>query len=153
MLTCKLKSSQPTTVTFKKLFKLKKNWRVKLQLKQWKIKSQQFTKKNMQTTKSLIASCGTWLKSWNKWNTQKCAVWSQKTRFVRMVVRSMKSVLWMHKLTIFLVCTVQVSLRVDKRKPFLSWPWHQWVKPKSSMVWIQSTRNALCTTITSHNIL
>lgn len=29
---------------------------------------------NMPTTKSLIASCGTWLKSWNKWNTQKCAV-------------------------------------------------------------------------------
>ncbi len=28
-----------------------------------------------------------WLKSWNKWNMQKCAVWSQKTRFVRMVVR------------------------------------------------------------------
>ncbi len=33
----------------------------------------------MPTTKSLIALCGTWLKSWNKWNTQKCAVWSQKT--------------------------------------------------------------------------
>ena len=35
---------------------------------------QLFTKKNMQTTKNLTGSCGMWLKSWNKWNTQKCAV-------------------------------------------------------------------------------
>ena len=39
-----------------------------------KAKSQPFTKKNMQTTKNLTVSCGMWLKSWNKWNTQKCAV-------------------------------------------------------------------------------
>ena len=32
-------------------------------------------------------------------------------------------------------------------------PWLQWVKLKSLMAWTQSTRNALCTTITSHNIL
>ena len=63
-----------TTVTFKKRFKLKKNWLVKLQLKQSKTKLQQFTKKNMPTTKNLTVSCVMWLKSWNKWNTLKCAV-------------------------------------------------------------------------------
>ena len=48
------------TVTFKKLFKLKKIGAEAANSKQSKTKSQQFTKKNMQTTKNLTVSCVMW---------------------------------------------------------------------------------------------
>ncbi len=115
--------------------------------KQWKIKSQQFTKKICRPRRIWPYNAQMWLKSWNKWNTQKCAVWSQK--FVLTAVRSMKSVLWMRKWTSFLRAQVQALHSWTNASSYLNFGANG--KRKSSAVWIQSTRNALCTTITSHN--
>ncbi len=95
----------------------------------------------MQTTKNLTGSCGMVGNLGTNVDMQKCAVWSTKTKFVRWSGWSPSFDAQVDHLP-----RVHGSglLRVDKRKPFLfltlaPMGWNR----KSSMVWIQSTRNAM----------
>ena len=75
MLTCKLKSSQLYNSDLQKAVQVEE--KLAREVSTQAVKDQVtavYEEKIMQTMKNLTVSCVMWLKSWNKWNTQKYAV-------------------------------------------------------------------------------